>query len=101
MICGGLYPSLEKCAKLCSDYLPVTEGSGDTLEGSDIVNAVMEESANINIAIYIIMIIFTVILVSYAVYLSYQIVTKANRSPSSLSQVNLGHDYQPVPVSTE
>ena len=70
----------------------------DTLEGSDIVNAVMEESTNINIAIYIVMAILSVILVSYAVYLSYQIVTKANRS---ISQVNLAHDYQPVPVAIE
>ena len=62
------------------------------------MNAVMKESTNINIAIYIVMAILSVILVSYAVYLSYQIVTKANRS---ISQVNLAHDYQPVPVAIE
>ena len=50
------------CARFCQLLVTATENLGETLEGSDIVNAVIEESANINIAIYIIMVILTGIL---------------------------------------
>ena len=84
---------------MSDDIVTTTEDAHHTLEGSDIVNAVIEESINMNIAVYIIMMFLTIILVSYAVYLSYQIVTKG--SQRNLSSVNLTHDYQPVPMSQD
>ena len=95
----GLEVDIGPCKEYCDEINTTTEDPNHTLEGSDIVNAVMEESINMNIAVYIIMMFLTIILVSYAVYLSYQIVTKG--SQRNLSTVNLTHDYQPVPVSQD
>ena len=65
------------------------------MEGSDIVNAIMEESITMNIVIYIVMMIFTIVLVSYAVYLSWKIVT----ARQSLNNLSLTHGYEPVAQS--
>ena len=66
------------------------------MEGSDIVNAVIEESITMNIVIYIVMMIFTTMLVSYAVYLSWKIVTNGRQSLNNLS---LTPGYEPVAQS--
>ena len=68
----------------------------ETVEGSDIVAAIIEESITRNIVIYIVILIFTVMLVSYAVYLSWKIVTKGRQSLNNLS---LTHGYEPVAQS--
>ena len=64
-----------------------------TLEGSDIVNAIIAESITMNIVIYIVMVIGMTMLVSYAVYLSWKIVSQGRQSISAL---NINQGYQPV-----
>jgi len=88
----------EGCSQVCPEISTLADfDSGEeTVEGSDIVNAIMEESITMNIVIYIVMMIFTVMLVSYAVYLSWKIVTKGRQSLNNLS---LTHGYEPVAQS--
>ena len=50
----------------------------------------MQESITINIAVYIIMLIFSIVLVSYAVYLSYKIVTKGSRQDARFEDIYTG-----------
>ena len=94
------YPSLqEDCGANCAEISTVAGGidfGEETVEGSDIVNAVIEESITMNIVIYIVMMIFTTMLVSYAVYLSWKIVTKGRQSLNNLS---LTPGYEPVAQS--
>ena len=66
--------------------------------GSDIVQAVIAESDLMNMLMYVLMSAATLVLVSYAVYLSVQLVTRGHRS---LSSVNLARDYQPVPATLD
>lgn len=66
--------------------------------GSDIVQAVIAESDLMNMLMYVLMSAATLVLVSYAVYLSVQLVTRGHRS---LSSVNLARDYQPVPANLD
>ena len=84
----------EGCSQVCAEIS--TLAGEDTVEGSDIVNAVIEESITMNIVIYIVMMIFTTMLVSYAVYLSWKIVTKGRQSLNNLS---LTPGYEPVAQS--
>ena len=84
----------EGCSQVCAEIS--TLPGEDTVEGSDIVNAVIEESITMNIVIYIVMMIFTTMLVSYAVYLSWKIVTKGRQSLNNLS---LTPGYEPVAQS--
>ena len=89
----------EDCGANCAEISTVAGGidfGEETVEGSDIVNAVIEESITMNIVIYIVMMIFTTMLVSYAVYLSWKIVTKGRQSLNNLS---LTRGYEPVAQS--
>ena len=85
----------ESCSQICGEISSHDYGE-ETLEGSDIVNAVMAESITMNIVIYIVILIFTIMLVSYAVYLSWKIVTKGRQSLNNLS---LTPGYEPVAQS--
>ena len=95
--CGAGF-ELGPCADMCVAVTAEVEVVDTVNTGSDIVQAVIAESDLMNMLMYVLMSAATLVLVSYAVYLSVQLVTRGHRS---LSSVNLARDYQPVPATLD
>ena len=92
MDCPDSPAGKEVCKEVCDRIAAAIKSTGDMLEGSDIVNAVIKESFAMNVAIYIVMMIGMGILIIYAVYLF-------TRGRQSLSTLNITQGYQPVATS--
>ena len=69
------------------------EENSNEIEGSDIVAATVEFSSQFNIFIYILFLVFTLLIVAYAVFLTYRLVSKGR---DTISTVNLNQGYTPV-----
>ena len=81
----------DACEEMC-DERKVTS---DEIEGSDIVNAIIENSLYFNIFIYIFFVVFTILIVSYAILLTYRVFIKGRET---LSTMHLNQGYTPVAV---
>ena len=77
----------------CKDICKENEIVHDEIEGSDIVDATMEFSLHFNIFIYIFFLVFTIMIVSYAILLTYRLVAKGRETLSTLA---LNQGYTPV-----